>query len=95
MGGRLHVVVQTAGIKEASWLDNVGHPHSDALRVEERFHRVDHDNMELTVTIDDPKMYTKPWVALNKLPLHLQPPSFDIQEYLCAPSEVEEVNGLK
>ena len=88
-------VVQTVGLKETSWIDNVGRPHSDALRVEERFHRVDHDNMELTMTIDDPKMYTKPWLALDKFPLRLQPPDFDIQEYLCAPSVVEEVNKLK
>jgi hypothetical protein len=87
-------VVQTVGMNEAAWLDNVGRPHSDALRVEERFHRVDHDNMELTVTIDDPKMYTKPWLALDKLPLHLQSPDFDIQEYLCAPSVLEDFNKL-
>jgi hypothetical protein len=49
-------VVETVGLNPKSWLDHAGRPHSDALRVEERFHRVDHDNMELTVTIDDPKM---------------------------------------
>jgi hypothetical protein len=32
--------------------------------VEERFQQVDHDRLELTVTIDDPKMYTKPWIAM-------------------------------
>ena len=86
-------VVQTVGMKEATWLDNVGRPHSDALRVEERFHRVDHDNMELSMTIDDPKMYTKPWLALDKYPLRLQSDDFDMPEYLCAPSEMGDYNS--
>jgi hypothetical protein len=86
-------VVETVGMKEDTWIDNVGRPHSDALRVEERFHRVDHDNMELTMTIDDPKMYTKPWLALDKYPLRLQSPDFDMPEYLCAPSEMGDYNS--
>jgi hypothetical protein len=85
-------VVETVGLNPRSWLDHAGRPHSDALRVEERFHRVDHDNMELTVTIDDPKMYTEPWQGLVKFPLHLQRPDFDIPELLCSPSEMAEYN---
>jgi hypothetical protein len=53
--------------------------------VEERFHRLDHDNMELTVTIYDPKMYKEPWQGLNKFPLHLQPRGYDMPEFLCSP----------
>ena len=85
-------VVETTGLNPRSWLDHAGRPHSDELRVEERFHRVDHDNMELTVTIIDPKMYTEPWVGLNKFPLHLQPPGFDMEEFLCSPIDIEEYN---
>jgi hypothetical protein len=62
------------------------------LRVQERFHRVDHDNMELTVTIDDPKMYTQSWIGLNKFPLHLLPADFDIPELLCSPIDMAEYN---
>jgi hypothetical protein len=83
-------VVETTGLNPRSWLDHAGRPHSDALRVEERFHRVDHDNMELTVTIYDPKMYAEPWVGLNKFPLHLQPAGFDMQEFLCSPIDFAE-----
>jgi len=86
-------VVETVGMKEGTWVDNVGRPHSDALRVEERFHRVDHDSLELTMTIDDPKTYTKPWLALDKYPLRLQSPDFDMPEYLCAPSEMGDYNS--
>ena len=85
-------VVETAGLNPKTWLDHAGRPHSDQLRVEETFHRVDHDNMELTVTIIDPKMYSEPWQGLNKFPLHLQAPGFDIQEFLCSPSEMAEYN---
>jgi len=80
-------VVQTSGTDERTWVDRAGRPHSDELRVEERFHRVDHDHLELTVTIDDPKMYTKPWVAVDRLPFYLQPPTFDIREMICSPAE--------
>ena len=85
-------VAETVGLDERTWIDNAGRPHSSELKVEERFHRVDHDNMELTVTINDPKMYTQPWMALNKLPLRLQPRGFDIREMYCAPSDTAEYN---
>jgi len=85
-------VVETTGLNPRSWLDHAGRPHSDELRVEERFHRVDHDNMELTVTITDPKMYTEPWVGLKNFPLHLQPGDFDMSELLCSPIDMAEYN---
>jgi hypothetical protein len=85
-------VVETRGTDERTWLDNAGRPHSEELRVEEQFHRVDHDTLELTVSIDDPKVYTRPWVALDKLPFKLQPPNTDIQEMICSPSETAEYN---
>ena len=85
-------VVQTTGLDERTWIDNVGRPHSDELMVQETFHRVNHDIMELTLTINDPKMYTKPWNALNKFTLRLQPEWFDIREQLCSPSEAADYN---
>jgi hypothetical protein len=79
---------------ERTWIDRAGRPHSADLRVEERFHRPDRDHLELTVTIDDPKMYTRPWVALDKLIFERQPPSFDIRETIWSPSEYVEYNKL-
>ena len=65
-------VVDTNGLKDGGWLDTrKGRPHSDALRVTERFRRTDFGHMELTITINDPKAYVKPWTAktmLNLLP---------------------------
>jgi hypothetical protein len=85
-------VVDTIGLDPRTWIDNVGRPHSDQLKVEETFHRVNHDIMELTLTIIDPKMYTKPWVALNKFTLRLQPDWFDIREMVCSASEAADYN---
>lgn len=87
-------VVQTNGTDERTWLDAVGRPHSDALRVEERFHRVDHDHLELTVTIDDPQMYSKPWMAVDKQSLRLLPPDSSMPETRCSPSEMANYDSL-
>jgi hypothetical protein len=83
-------VVNTVGLNEKTWLDNAGRPHSDQLRVEERFHRPSREILELTVTIRDPKFYTKPWVAADKLIFHLLPADFDMGEIICSPQEMEE-----
>ena len=83
-------VVQTVGTDERTWLDNAGRPHSDALQVEERFHRVDFDTLQLTVTISDPKFYTQPWAALNKFVLHRLPDDFDMREVICSVSEKQQ-----
>ncbi len=85
-------VVQTNGTDERTWLDTAGRPHSEDLRVEEVFHRVDRDHMELSLTIDDPKVYEKPWLALNKLQFNLRPPNTDLPEMMCSPSELAEYN---
>ena len=84
-------VVQTAGLDARSWLDHFGYPHSDEMRIEERWRRLDRDNMELTMTLEDPVMYTKPWVSEKKM-WRLQPKSaitFEgwtgLREELCAP----------
>ena len=54
-------VVETAGFNDQTYLDDGGHPHSDAYRSTERFRRRDYGHLEMEITIDDPKMYTKPW----------------------------------
>lgn len=85
-------VAESNGFDDRTWLDNAGLPHSDALHVIEQYRRVDAVHLEITITIDDPKMYTKPWVALDKLSLRLQKASLDIPEEECAPLETEEYN---
>ena len=46
---------------DKTWLDRIGHPHSEQFHVVERIRRVDHDHLEDQITIDDPKAYSKPW----------------------------------
>jgi hypothetical protein len=81
-------VVQTVGMDERTWLDNAGNPHSGDMKVEERYHRVSRNRMELTVTIDDPRAYTKPWLGRDKMPLTLAPANLDMMEMICSPTEV-------
>jgi hypothetical protein len=74
-------VVTTAGFKEGSWLDNDGHPHTDALRVTERFRRLNFGTMEVLVTIEDPTAYSRPWTA-ETMVLTLRPDT-ELLEHLC------------
>jgi hypothetical protein len=54
------LVVESAGFNDRTWLDRVGHPHSEKLRVTERFRRVDFGHMQYQITYDDPETLTKP-----------------------------------
>ena len=85
-------MVETNGTDARTWLDNAGRPHSEEMHVEEVYHRVNRDRMELSMTIDDPKVYSKPWLALDKLPMKLMPANTDVPEMMCSPSELAEYN---
>ena len=74
-------VVESSGFNDNAWLDNFGHPGTESLRVTERFHRKDFGNMDVEVTIDDPKAYTKPWTVT--LPFRLLPDT-ELLEYICS-----------
>jgi hypothetical protein len=80
--------------EDRTWMDSAGRPVSDRLHVIEEFHRANHDRLELTVTIDDPKMYTKPWVAMNKFPMKQEDPHKDVVEQYCSPFEMEKYNSV-
>jgi hypothetical protein len=73
-------VVEANGFNDKTWLDNEGHPHSDALHVVERIRRLDHDHLVDDITIDDPKAYTKPLVARRNFTLQ---PGWNIAEFIC------------
>jgi hypothetical protein len=57
------LVVDTVGFNDLTWLDNAGTPHSDALHVTERFHRRDAGHLDIQITIDDPKTFSKPFTV--------------------------------
>ncbi|HZI50431.1 MAG TPA: hypothetical protein VFE29_01285 [Terriglobia bacterium] len=61
------LVVETRGFRDGEWLDVRGTPLTTAAKVTERFRRVNYGNLEIDITIDDPKTYTKPWtVRINQ-----------------------------
>jgi hypothetical protein len=60
------LVVESNGYNDRTWLDRDGHPHTEALRMIERYRRRDFGHMDIEVTLNDPKVYAKPWtVTLN------------------------------
>src|SRR5579885_2157558 len=74
------LVATTAGFNDRTTLDLGGHPHSEELRVTERFHRRDVGHMDVQVTLEDPKAYTRPWT----LPVELElMPDSELIEYVC------------
>jgi len=83
-------VIDTVGFDERAWIDRFGNPHSEDMHLQERYHRVDRDTLEVAMTIDDPKTYTKPWVS-DKLRFRLQA-NDKIHEDFCVPSEEESFN---
>jgi len=87
-------VVETIGMDDRTWLDNAGNPHSQDMRVVERYHRVNQGTLELTVTVDDPTAYTGPWVARNRLPLTRIPADTDLMEMICSPTEAAEYRKI-
>ncbi len=80
--------VDTIGFNDRGWLDTgMGHPQTEALHVIERFRRTDFGNMEIAMTIDDPKAYTKPWTG--KMIVHLLPDT-ELLEMTCENSRGTE-----
>jgi hypothetical protein len=73
-------VAETIGFNDKSWLDDPGHPHSEEMRVTERFQRLDFGHLKVRITIDDPKTYTKPWSA--EVPFELLPDT-ELIESIC------------
>lgn len=73
------LVVETAGFNDKTTLDVMGHPHSEALRVLERFRRRDFGHLDYEITFDDPKMYAKPFTV--KIPHDLLPDSDIFETY--------------
>ena len=88
------LVVTTGGLNDSTWIDNTGRPHSDQLVVEETYHRVDSLNIELTVKITDPVMYSQPWYALKNFRLGMNAPDFDIREMICSVKQQQLFNSL-
>jgi hypothetical protein len=96
-------VVDSIGFDARTWLDKFGYPHTEQMKLQERYRRLDHDTLELTMTLTDPEYYTRPWVSdtkifkLNASPIKEFPTgepfikNWDQQVY-CVPSEEYKFN---
>jgi len=78
------LVVRTTGFNDKTWLDDVGHPHSESLSVIERYRRPDYGHLLLDITVEDEKAYTRPWTVTQELRLD---PTGDLIEYVCNENE--------
>jgi hypothetical protein len=84
--------VDTIGFRDGIWLDRKGNPLTEAARMTERFRRVNFGNLEIEVTIDDPKAYTQPWT----IRLHqMLKPDTDLLEYYCQDNEKDRRHMVK
>jgi hypothetical protein len=78
------LVVETTGFRDDVWLDVEGSPLTNTGKMTERFRRVNYGNMEIEVTVEDPKAYTKPWTVMIKHKVMLDT---DLIEFVCNENE--------
>jgi len=74
------LVVNSTGFNGKAWIDQMGKPTTEALHVIERFRRTDFGHMDIEITIDDPKAYTKPWTFTEQMRLL---PDMELMEAIC------------
>ena len=79
------LVVESTGFRDSTWLGSTGYPHSEEMRVLERYRRVDHDTILYDITVTDPKAYTAPIVGPHRT--MKQRPNDEMVEEICVPSE--------
>jgi hypothetical protein len=82
--GRDRLVAQSNGFRDGIWLDRSGSPITDAAKITERFRRVSYGKLEIEVTVDDSKAYTRPWTV--KLS-HFIAIDTDLLDYVCLENE--------
>ena len=86
------LVVEVTDQMEDTWLDRAGNFHSDALRVVERYTAIDPNTLDYDVTIEDPKVFTRPWKMRMLLYRHLEK-NAQLMEYKCVPFAEELMYG--
>jgi hypothetical protein len=86
------LVVDSGGFNGRIWLDQLGKPATEALHVTTRFHRKDFGTMNIQITIDDPKAYTKPWTVA--VPVTLLPAA-ELMEFICLENEKDTIGKVK
>jgi hypothetical protein len=85
------LVVDVKNLNDQTWLDLAGDFHSDQLHVTERYTPVDANTIWYEATLEDPKVYTRPWKL--RLPLHRQAKNFELMEYQCDESSARNLSS--
>jgi hypothetical protein len=80
------LVVDSIGFNDKTWLAGTGTFHSESLHIVERFTRVSKDRMNYEVTMEDPKVLTKPWTLTSSLMLR---EGTRLDEYICAENNLD------
>jgi hypothetical protein len=83
------LVVDVIGFNDKTWLAGTGTFHSEALHITERYTRVDKDQINYDVTMEDPKVFTKPWTLHTTIMLR---EGTRLQEYVCAENNLDPAN---
>jgi hypothetical protein len=74
------LIVETTGFNDKTWLDDNGHPHSEQMKVTERFRRPSFGQLFVEITIDDAKTYARPWTVTQAFQLA---GDNELIEYIC------------
>ena len=88
------LVVDSKGFNDSTWFDRAGNFHSDQLHVVERYNLLDADHMNYEATIEDLKVFTRPW-KMNMVFYRHKEPNFQLLEYECYTFDDETAGNLK
>src|SRR5215471_10793262 len=85
------LVVESVGFRDGTWLDRRGSPMTEAAKMTEKFRRTNFGNLEIEVTVDDPKAYTRPWtIKLHQLLM----PDTELLDYYCNDNEKDSAHAV-
>jgi len=85
------LVVETIGLRDGTWLDRNGSPMTEAAKMTERFRRVNYGRLEIELTVDDARAYTKPWTV--KLVQHIVL-NTELLDYFCMDNEKDAPHAV-
>ena len=78
------LVVRTTGFKDDWWADRRGNPLTSAATITEKFRRPNYGSLDVEITVDDPKAYTRPWSVTLHQDIAL---NTELMEYFCSENE--------
>jgi hypothetical protein len=83
------LIVETIGFRDGQWLDRAGSPLTSAASMTEKFRRPNYGTLEIELTVNDPKAYTRPWTIPLKQSLAL---NTELLDYICLENEKDETH---